>query len=74
MTKIQKMYARNVISRIARQQGISTDQCRAAIQEVITTAWATTDPEVKDRQIRLVGEGRIPSPEEFILLISKEIT
>lgn len=74
MTKIQKLYARTIISRIAKQQGISTAECRAAIQEVISTAWATSDPEVKDRQIRLVGDSTMPSPEEIIILISKEIT
>ena len=74
MTIIQKLRARRVIARVAQQQGISTAQCRAEIAAVITEAWATTDPLAKDRQIRLVGDSRIPSPEEFILLISKEIT
>jgi hypothetical protein len=59
-----------IIERVAREHGISPDECRAAIQDVIDQTWATTDPIAKQRQIRLVGEGRIPTPEEFILLIS----
>lgn len=74
MTIIQKLHAQSVIARVARQQGISTSQCRAAIQELIDQTWATTDSIAKDRQIRLVGDSHIPSPEELILLIYQEIS
>ena len=74
MTIIQKLRASRIIARVARQQGISTAQCRAEIQEAIAEAWTTSDPQVKDRQIRLVGDSHTPSPEELILLISKETT
>lgn len=74
MTIIQKLQARNIIARVARQQGISTDHCRADMQEAITAAWATSDPEAKHLQIQLVGDSHIPSPEEFILLISQKIS
>lgn len=74
MTIIQKLHARNVIARVARQQGISASQCRAEMAATIAGAWATTDPAVKDRQIRLVGDSHIPSPEELILLISQKIS
>lgn len=59
-----------IIERVANNHQISPDECRAAIQELIDQTWATTNPAVKDRQIRLVGEGRTPTPEELILLIS----
>ncbi len=62
-----------IIAQVANRHGISTDQCRAEIQAAIDAAWATTDPEVKDWQIRLVGEGRVPTPEEFIILISSQL-
>lgn len=74
MTIIQKLHAQTVIARVARQQGISTSQCRADIATYIAEAWATSDPEAKQRQIQLVGDSHIPSPEEFILLISQKIT
>ena len=74
MTIIQKLHAQNIIARVARQQGISASQCRAAIQEIIDQTWATTDPVSKDRQIQLVGDSHIPSPEELILLISQKIS
>lgn len=74
MTIIQKLHARNIIARVARQEGISTSQCRAAIRELIDQTWATSDPEAKYRQIQLVGDSHIPSPEELILLISQKIS
>lgn len=74
MTIIQKLHARNTIAKVAKQQGISTSQCRADIATCIAEAWATSDPEVKQCQIQLVGDSHIPSPEEFILLISQKIT
>lgn len=73
MTIIQKLRASLVIRQVAKQQGISTSQCRAEIQEAITEAWATADPQAKRLQIQLVGEERIPTPEEFITLVSRQL-
>lgn len=73
MTIIQKLQASRFIARVARQQGISTAECRAAIQDLIDQTWATSDPEARQRQIQLVGDSHIPSPEELILLISQKI-
>ena len=70
MTIIQKLQASRFIARVAKQQGISTSQCRAAIADCISEAWATTDPTIRQRQIQLVGEERIPTPEEFIVLVA----
>lgn len=74
MTIIQKLHAQTTIARVARRQGISTSQCRAAIQELIDQTWVTTDSVAKDRQIQLVGDSHIPSPEELILLIYQKIS
>ena len=57
MTIIQRLYALSVIARVAKQQGISTSQCKAAMQEAID-------------QIQPAGEGRTPTPEEFIVLVA----
>ena len=74
MTIIQKLQARRIIARVARLHGVSTGECRAAIQGAITEAWATSDPEIKQRQFDLIGEERIPTPEEIILVISQKIS
>jgi hypothetical protein len=73
MTIIQKLRASLVIRQVAKQQGISTSQCRSEIQEAITEAWVTADPQAKLLQIQLVGEERIPTPEEFIILVARQL-
>ena len=62
-----------VICQVAAQQGITEEQCRYYMAEAIREAWTTTDPEVKQRQIELIGDDHIPSPEELILIISQNI-
>ena len=71
MTNIQKRRAKLVIRKVAKQNGVSTAQCRSAMAEAIREAWNTTDPEAKRQQLQLVGEERVPSPEEIIVLLSK---
>jgi hypothetical protein len=70
---MKKLRAWMVIRKVAKQQGISTSQCKADMMAAITEAWATADPQAKDRQIQLVGEDRIPTPEELIVLISSTL-
>lgn len=70
MTIIQKLRAGRIIHKVASQQGISCSQCRAQMASAIREAWATADQETRLRQIQLVGEERIPTPEEFIILVS----
>lgn len=74
MTATQLIRARRIIARVAKQHGISTEQCREDMANAIRAAWATTDRDTKDRQIQLVGEKKIPTPEELIFDILKETT
>lgn len=67
MTIIQKLRAELVIRQVAQQNGISTAQCRAAMAEAIQEAWDTGNPAIR----KLAGEERVPTPEEFIVLVSK---
>ena len=74
MTIKQKIRAQLVICQVAKQQGITPAECRAAMIEAIQDAWATADPIARQRQIELVGEDRVPTPEELFLLISQKIS
>lgn len=71
MTITQKIRAELVIRQVAQRNGISPAQCRAAMIEAIREAWDTADPVIRQRQIELVGEERVPTPEELFLLISQ---
>ncbi len=73
MTIAQRIKAFLVIRQVAKHHGISTSQCRREISEAIREAWRTTDPVIRQRQTDLAGKGRIPSPEEFILLLSSQL-
>lgn len=70
---MQKIRALLVIRQVAKQQGISTAQCRANIAAAIDEAWATRDPETRQKQIELVGDSHKPTPEEFLLLVSQKL-
>ena len=74
MTIIQKLRAQLVIRQVAHRQGISADLCRAEMAASIAEAWETADPAVRQRQIQLVGDSHIPSPEELIFLIYQNIS
>ena len=74
MTIIQKLHARNIIRKVARQQGITYHQCYSDLAEAIAVAYTTFDPEAKRTQIELVGDSHIPTPEELISLISQKTT
>ena len=67
MTIAQKLRAKLVICQVAQQNGISVDQCRASMAAAIREAWNTGNPAIR----RLVGEERMPTPEEFIILIAE---
>jgi hypothetical protein len=71
---MNKLRAQLVICQVAHRHGVSTSQCRAEMMAAIEAAWSTTDPQVKQSQIELVGEDRIPTPEELITLIFYETT
>lgn len=73
MTIIQKIQARKAIHRVAKQQGITVAQCRAEMTAAIEDAWASADLITRQRQSELF-KSRIPTPEEFIFVISSQIT
>lgn len=73
MTLTQKLHTRRIIRKMARQQGISVSQCLFEMETAILAAWSTTDPVARQRQVELVGDSHIPSPEELIFLISQNI-
>lgn len=70
MTIIQRIRALLVIRQVAHRQGITYRRCYSDMSEAIAAAWSTNDPQTKRIQVELVGEERIPTPEEFICLFS----
>lgn len=73
MTIIQKLHAKSVIRKVAKQQGITYRRCYSDMAEAIECAWGTSDPQTKRKQIELIGDSHKPTPEELMLLISTEL-
>lgn len=46
---------------------------REEIQAAINLAWANPNPETRRRQVELVGDSRIPTPEELVFSILAKI-
>ena len=64
-----KIRSMAVISLIAEQEGLTTDDVRREMQLVLNEAWASADPAAQQRQKELFPDGK-PSLERFILVLA----
>ena len=65
--------ATKAFMKIAKQENITVDQVKIEIQKVIDMGLSNQDPLVKSRWDSLKIKGRNPTPEEFVLEMTKEI-
>lgn len=56
---------KEVIKKIAAQEGISEEQCRSEMEKAILAAKNNPDPE-KRKNFNMIFDGSVPTPEEFI--------
>ncbi len=63
---------KNIIREIAAQEGISEEECRKEMEKVIFEARNNPDPKAQKKFDELF-DGRLPTPEEFILKVSQLI-
>lgn len=62
---------KQIIKQIAKENGISMDEVRSDMEIAIKEAYH--NPDTRQEWSRLFGEGILPTPEEFICSISKEV-
>lgn len=62
---------KKIIKQIAKQNGVSVDEVRRDMEIAIKEAYQ--NPATRQEWSRLFGEGIMPTPEEFICTISKEV-
>lgn len=68
MTEINKRdMLSSVIEVIAKREGISTQEIRAAMQEAIQEGFNNPNPIVHSRWEEISNEGSVPNPETVIL-------
>lgn len=68
-----KNMMKGIIKQIALQEGISTTEVRREMEMAIEDAHSNTDPGARINFKRLFGN-KIPTPEEFIEKISKQVS
>lgn len=56
---------------IAQRNGTTPERVEAAMKEAITSAYTTSDPEIKKAQELIKCRGDMPTPEELITQVAK---
>ena len=65
-----KPSARDALEAVARQQGLSVDEVRSAIEEAIAAAHESSDPQARAFWSAVPRKGGIPTAEEVIAFIA----
>lgn len=68
---MNKRVAKDAIKKIAKREGKSESEIREEMEEAIMTVFLNT--ETRDKWDSLFGTGRLPSPEEFIAVLSLKV-
>ena len=72
MMKFNKRDSKKMLKEVARLRGLSVSQVRGQIQDAITEARNSNDPDQQAEFQRLFGNST-PTPEEFICVASRQL-
>ena len=72
MMKFNKRDSKKMLKEVARLRGLSVSQVRGQIQDAITEARNSNDPDQQAEFQRLFGNST-PTPEEFICITSRQL-
>ena len=72
MMKFNKRDSKKMLKEVARLRGLSVSQVRGQIQDAITGARNSNDPDQQAEFQRLFGNST-PTPEEFICKVSRSL-
>ena len=65
--------AKRAIAEVAKKEGTSIENVRAAMMEAIEVAYRTADPTARALWADIPCEGEIPTPEELIIWVGKRL-
>lgn len=68
---MRRKTGKQIIKQIANENGISVDEVRRDMELAINEAY--DNAETRQEWSKMFGEGVLPTPEEFICTISKEV-
>ncbi|MBE6981608.1 MAG: hypothetical protein E7437_04715 [Ruminococcaceae bacterium] len=66
--------ANHAIAKVAKQNGKSIEQIRAAMTEAIENAYHCPDPSAQSLWAQVPREGQVPTPEELILWVVSQLS
>ena len=69
---MKRKYSR-AIKKIARQEGVSEEFVYAEMKKVISMGYNNLDPSVQAYWRKICPDGKIPTPEEYIEIITNGI-
>jgi len=69
---MKRKYSR-AIKRAARQHGVPVEIAYHEIQQAIRAGYTSLDPAVQEYWKEIVPDGKMPSPEMMIEILSKKI-
>lgn len=72
MTIRDQIRAKVAIRKLARKEGVHSEDVRKEIQNAIDAAWDNQDPAVKWQQLQMFPAGK-PTPEQFIARVARQI-
>lgn len=72
MLRFRKKDSKELIKRMAKTNGCSVSEIRREMQYAIDEARNSDDPN-KQAEFQRLFENKIPSPEEFICVVSKNL-
>ena len=68
--KNKKKYS-EIIKEIARREGVSVEDVYRDLERAISVGFTNPDPEVQKQWAKIAPDGKMPSPERAIEILSK---
>ena len=72
ITKQEVEFARTHLAEVARNNGVSLDEVRRDITEMIRTEMMNPDPEIRREWADAPFRGKEPTPEEFVAWMTRQ--
>ena len=69
---MKRKYSR-AIEKIAEREGISVESVYAEMQKAIEAGYSNPDPVIQEYWKKIAPDGKMPTPEQVIEILSKKI-
>jgi len=70
---MKKVNAKKAIEKIAEREGISPQDVRREIEKALLIGWCNSDPAIRENWRHIPCKGDMPTPEELIIYLAKNV-